>query len=302
MDFSNMTRPQLIDQCKECGIKRYSKKNKAEIIELLEQHYEDASSEDSDELSISVDSDASSIDSDASMDDGDYVIVPCKAPEEYIKEHMAKCLTNYFSETRLQYHKDTGTALYVEDNIGEYYCAKSTNGKLIGAGNASMDVETSANNGIDVFCVNTKKNNNDTNEKSLIQNFETIGVNLDNLYKEKQDTQIVKLFTDGYLRKLTKVSDKYGNLFYHGLISTKTDIYDAWFKINLNNIKNISSGGFITGGNSKGVNIIVNNVINPKYGGVKAYKSKKRMELRLKLKQLIKEDHAKKIYTMPSSA
>ncbi len=300
-ELNKMSKTKLGEICEELGIKGYKSKTISQRIELIKKHQNDASSVDSDEFCVSADSDASSVDSDASMDDREYVITPCKAPEEYNRNTMKEHLTTYMTP-RLEFYKDTDRALFYEDDFAEYHSAKSTNGTRIGAGNHPMDVTTSANNGIDVFCVTTKTNNNSTNEKSLIQNFKDAGTDLDNLFQKKKDTKIVELFGKAYLTKLAKVQNIYGNLYYHGFISTKTDIYEVWFKITLDHIKNVSSDGFITGSDDNVVNVKVKGFINCKYGNVKAYKSKRRLELRLNLKALIKDGHAKKIYTMPSSA
>ena len=216
--------------------------------------------------------------------------------KEYIATYMAP---------RLEFYKNTKRVLFYEDDFGEYHCTKSTNGTHVGGGAKPIDVKTSANNGIDVFCVNVNDTkNNNTNEKSLIQDFKDAGSDLDNLYPKKEDTKIVELFASAYANKIKSAHEKFScnSIYYHGFISTKTDMYEVWLKSNPDNIKNVSSDGFVTGGNSTGVNIKVKGFINPKYGNVKAYKSKRRLELRLTLQSLIKDGHAKKIYTMPSSA
>ena len=107
------------------------------------------------------------------------------------------------------------------------------------------------------------------------------------------------MFVDQYSKKLikTKNEKKLTDLFILAFITTRIDVHIVCFKINLENVKNVSSGGFVNEKKAKCVNINVNNFIDPNHGKVVLYKSKKRLELRL-CKKVIESEHAVKIYTM----
>lgn len=166
-----------------------------------------------------------------------------------------------------------------------------------------MDVKTSLGEGIDAMCVIMNKTN--SNEKSLIQNFKSAGLNLDTLFNDKKHNLAVELFTKQYYEKIrnTKKDKSLSDLYILSFISTKTDIYISSFKINIDNIKNVKSTGFTevnkkcleSNNNSK--NIKTENFIDPLFGDVRLYKSKKRLELRLKLNILVSE-HSVKLYTL----
>lgn len=80
-------------------------------------------------------------------------------------------------------------------------------------------------------------------------------------------------------------------------ISTEIDIYIVCLKINILRIPFVTSGGFVEGKKDNYVNINVNNFIDSNIGKVTLYKSKKRVELRLK-KKLLQEKYVHKIYSM----
>ncbi len=143
-------------------------------------------------------------------------------------------------------------------------------------------------------------NGNFTNEKSLIQNFKTSGANLDNLFTEKKDNEAITLFMNDLKNKLINVKEnkKLDNLYILSYISTNLNIYIACFKIDIDNIQYVNSGGFIKNKTEKeNVNIQVNNFISPKIGKVNLYKSKKRVELRLS-KSILDNENVVKVYSM----
>ena len=142
-----------------------------------------------------------------------------------------------------------------------------------------MDVKTSDNEGIDAMCV--IMNNNNSNEKSLKQGFTSGGNNLDNLFLTKKDNEAVNLYMDSYKDEINKAIEnkKLENLYIIAFISSKNKIYLTCFKLNIKNVKYVKSDGFTK--QLKSIN--VKNFIDDKYGNVKLYKSKKRLELRLNI-------------------
>jgi hypothetical protein len=217
------------------------------------------------------------------------VLELCKLPDSFDIERMKQYVHNYM-ESRVSYYMEKGRPPFIEDEFSEYFTAKCTNGTEIGGGNCAMDVKF-GDIGIDAMCVTMKGHT--SNEKSLIQYF----TDLDSLFNDKKDIDAVNIFKQQYYNKLQNVKDKKGlsDLYILAFISTNKDIYLAYFKINLEKINDISSGGFV---DNSSVNIIVDKFINPIYGNVKLYKSKKRLELRLQ-KDIINSDLVVKVYSMP---
>jgi hypothetical protein len=226
------------------------------------------------------------------------VLTLCPIPKSINIDKIKEDTSNYMV-SRINYYKHKGRSPYLEDEFSEYFTANASDGSEIGNGHCGMDVKTKHNEGIDAMCVIMNKDI--SNEKSLIQNFKSSGSNLDTLFKEQKDTEAVMLFMNDYSKKLEQVKkDKNLNeLYILAYISTDRDIYIACFKLNISRIASVKSGGFVKGKKEDNyVNIIVDNFIDSKIGKVTLYKSKKRVELRLK-KELLQEENVYKIYSMP---
>ena len=277
MDYSNRTVAELKKLCKERGIKPYSNKKKGDLVTLLQQY------------------DATPIPPPFEMTSA--VLELCPIPEsvniDQMKEHI-----NKYMPSRLPMYRATKRILYVEDEFSEYWVSECTNGNMIGGGSCAMDVTTQNNEGIDATCINMRETG--SNEKSLIQKLKGSGKDLDQIFKDKKHNEAVKLYMDEYFNKIQDVKKKMGleNLYILAFVSCSNDIFLVCFKINVENIEHVLSGGFVNSTNEECVNIIVNNFIDPSYGNVRLYKSKKRVELRL-LPSVLKSEHAVKIYTMP---
>lgn len=278
MDYSNRTVAELKKLCKERGIKPYSNKKRGDLVSLLQQY------------------DATPIPPPFEMTSA--VLELCPIPESVNIDQMKEYINDYMSPSRIQFHRDTKRMLYIEDEFSEYYVSKCTNGTMIGGGHCAMDVKTQNNEGIDATCIILNKSQ--SNEKSLIQNFISSGGDLDTLFKDRKDTEAVKLFMSEYSKKLQDVKKGMSlhTLYILAFVSSSNDIFLACFKINIENIPHVLSGGFVKNSTSESVNITVNNFIDPSYGKVNLYKSKKRVELRL-LPPVLKNEYAVKIYTMP---
>jgi hypothetical protein len=225
------------------------------------------------------------------------VLTPCELPKSVDIDLLTKDVGEYMS-SRVAYYRKKNRSPFIEDEFSEYFTAKATKGTEIGGGSCAMDVKTGNSEGIDAMCVVMKKSQ--SNEKSLIQNFSESGANLDTLFKEKKDAEALKLFVNQYTNKLKNVKETQNltDLYILAFVSTDTEVYVVCFKINLENMTHVSSGGFVNTGKSKCVNIKVSNFIDPLYGNVKLYKSKKRMELRLSA-SVLKTEYAVKLYSMP---
>jgi hypothetical protein len=210
-----------------------------------------------------------------------YILTPIHLNKLDIDYNLLKIYIKNYIEPRIEYYNETNTKnLELESGFSEWWIKKTSNGTKIGNGNCPMDVITFNNNAIDTMCL--CMNSNISNEKSIMQNFGSTGNNLDSFFNAKNDTKIIRMFIQDYVDKIKNFSINYKipltKLYYCIFISTKTNIYLSCFKINIGNIVYIKSDGFTK--SMKSINI--KNFIDDKYGNVKLYKSKKRLELRIK--------------------
>lgn len=220
-----------------------------------------------------------------------YYLEICKIPTSIDIDILKKEVTEYM-EPRKRFYNTTHKNLSIEYDFSEWWTAIASNGKLTGKGNSSIDVVTDLNEGIDVMC--TIMNNSQSNEKSLIQNFSCSGDNLDKLFKEKKFDEAVELYKKDLNSKLTNAinTKNLKSIYVLAFITFKMNIYLVCFKYYLDRLNNIKSGGFVS---KQEKNIITSGFIDPNYGNVKLYKSKKRLELRLN-KDIITSPFCVKIY------
>jgi hypothetical protein len=301
MDFSKKTKDDLKAICKQKSIKGYSAMKRADLIQLL-QATEVSSAEDEkkvEEYDVTVVLSADDEKKEEVEEKKEHVeemrnvLEICKIPNSLNIEQMKELIKEYM-EGRKKFYQSTNRPCMYEDEFSEYHTAICTHGKTIGGGSCGMDVKTGMSEGIDAMCVIMNKTQ--SNEKSLMQNFSESGENLDHLFHEKDDATAVGLFVEGYSKKLLKCKTEKDltELYILAFISTHTEVHMTCFNINIENLKNVSSGGFV---GDKYVNIIVNGFINSAYGNVRLYKSKKRMELRLH-HAILQHEHTVKIYSM----
>jgi hypothetical protein len=221
------------------------------------------------------------------------VIEICKTPE-YIDQTLLKSLVSAYLAPRIPFYTETGGNMFIEDEFSEYFVAKVSGGVQIGKGHCPMDVKASNGDGIDAMCVCL--NGNQTNEKSIIQNFAESGKALDGLFADKKDVEAVTLYMADLKKKWAqvKVDKALGNLYYMCFTSTKANVYFTTFKIDADAIDAVESAGFRAGPTGD-KNILFKNFIDPVIGIVTLYKSKKRIELRL-TKAILESEHTVKLY------
>ena len=225
------------------------------------------------------------------------ILEPCNINEiEFNYERAKEALDGYFSPIMMKYIKSTSTKnLKLEDGFMEFVTAECINGKRVGEGHSPMDV-VKDEKGIDVFCVCL--NGNETNEKSLTQNFAKTSKELEKLFKQKKSKKAIELYKKIWYTKLCEARIMYSltDLYYLGFISTNKSIYMSLYKINVDAILNIKDLGFTK--QAKSVNF--KNVIDYIYGHTKLYASKKRMEVRL-CRNILNCSNTKKIYDLNNS-
>lgn len=177
----------------------------------------------------------------------------------------------------------------------------------VGAGSYPIDIYNEAKKwGADIKMLNikidTKGNvtNGDSGEASLGQNFSNAGVDLDQLFENRNHQEIKD-------RWLTLYKDKYDSLkrnhpvkkiYYFfilrpGVQLGGADFYFCGAELRLKELENVK----VNAGRTTKTSVFLTGFISEDLGNAKIYKSKKRLELRLKPKNWIDQNNAIKIST-----
>lgn len=170
----------------------------------------------------------------------------------------------------------------------EDWIAQACDLTKIGAGNYPIDVYEPNKYGVDVKFLTAKiKNdgsfsNSYSNETSLGQNFKDGGSGLDQLFKSKDYDNILKAWVKILNAKVAvPIKDlKLKKIYYFIFVRAGNKISLAIAEVDTKNISNLTTN------RSTDTSVFVQDFIDDKYGNVKIYKSKKRMELRVFPKQL----------------
>tara|TARA_B100001248_G_scaffold130337_1_gene97760 strand:+ start:1237 stop:2118 length:882 start_codon:yes stop_codon:yes gene_type:complete len=192
-------------------------------------------------------------------------------------------------------------SLYLEKKQCEQWIVQSLGLMPVGEGSYPID-GIREKNGYDVSTLSlgqtpkTKKMKSQTGEKSLGQKFEDenfgeLDDTLDELFQKKEGDKIVNAWKDILEKKWNKTikEKKLEALYLVNLIlyKIKSKLYVFLLKINHEKLKGIKKGEF----SKKGSSVDVKNIIDPKFGNVKIYKAKKRLELRLKPKEFLERGY-----------
>ena len=207
--------------------------------------------------------------------------------EEIIDEPATKVISYLlkkvlFSQPELREGKETANIQMTKEFL-EQWIAQALDMEIVGAGNYPIDVYDSEKKiGIDIKFLSLKidEEGNFTkdisNETSLAQNFKNEGKDLDQLFAKKEYEIILERWKGLMNRKLQKAitEKKLKKLFYFIFIRGGDSINLAVAEVNPKNLDNLE---VIRGNDSS---VFVKGYCEEKYGEVKVYKSKKRMELR----------------------
>ena len=191
------------------------------------------------------------------------------------------------------------TALYLEKKQCEQWIIQALGLKPVGEGSYPID-GISEKNGYDVSSLAlgqtpTGKMKKQTGEKSLSQKFEDENFgnendNLDSLFNSEKYDEIIKAWKDILKKKWqgTITDQNLDNLYLVNLILYKPEnrLMIFLLKINPDKLDEVSKGNI----SSKKTSVWFNDFINPKFGNVKVYKSKKRVELRIHPQEFIKNN------------
>lgn len=178
---------------------------------------------------------------------------------------------------------DYFSGMQITKEFLEDWMSQAFNLKKIGAGNYPIDIYKENSFGADVKFVTAKfekdgrLKKSSSNETSLGQNFKDAGVNLDQMFEAHKYEEILESWLKIIFNKINKpIKDyKLKDIYYFIFIRGKNNIYFTIAKVNLKNLKKLKVS------HSTSTSVHVENFIEPKYGKVQIYKSKKRMELRL---------------------
>ncbi len=217
----------------------------------------------------------------------------------FFSEHSLKVI-QYFMNTSLfaqpeVYKNKASLPIQIPKEHLEQWFVQALQVEAVGAGSYPIDILKANEWGADVKMLSCKvdKNNNLTNgdsgETSLAQKFKGTGISLDDMFKQEQYQEIIDGWTSIWQEKLVNVkTDKnIDNVyFFFFLRGSKKESYICAFEVDIDNI----NANTITQRDENSEikqSIFLNGVIDAKYGNAKIYKAKKRLELRLKPKNLL---------------
>jgi hypothetical protein len=201
--------------------------------------------------------------------------------------------TSLFAQPEVYEDKKSLPIQIPKEHIEEWF-VQALQVEAVGAGSYPIDILKPQEWGADVKMLSCKidKNHNLTNgdsgETSLAQKFTGTGISLDDMFKDEKYQDIIDGWTEIWKDKLIKVKiekniEKVYYFFF--LRGSSKESYICAFEVDTHKISTdiISQRD----DNSKiDKSIFLNGIIDKKYGNSKIYKSKKRLELRLKPKNL----------------
>ena len=203
-----------------------------------------------------------------------------------IIEYLLRKVT--FSQPELSNNNQKNSGIQITKEFLEQWIVQACDLKSIGSGNYPIDVYKENEYGtVEKFVsagVDKKGQllNSQSNETSLGQNFQGFGKYLDQAFENKDYDKIlngwIKILKDKLSKPFTQLN--LHTIYYFIFIRSGNKICLAISKLDLDYIQNL------TVKKTSPTSVFVDNFLNPKYGEVKIYKSKKRMELRLYAKKL----------------
>ncbi|WP_291256139.1 hypothetical protein [Fusobacterium sp.] len=186
--------------------------------------------------------------------------------------------------------------LQIANTYLENWCVQALENVVpVGAGSYPIDIIRDNTWGADIKGVSYKitkakeVSNIESGEASLGQKFIEAGDNLDELFKKKEFKQIIEAWQKILKEKYDKViQDKeIKKIYYFIFLKGVVGYYLCGTEVIINNLKNLCEDSENKRNSDKSV--FLKNFIDKKYGSTKIYKSKKRLELRLRPKAWIDE-------------
>ncbi len=218
-----------------------------------------------------------------------------------IRYYIAKCL---FAEPD-PINNSSEVSFRVPNEHAEQWIAQAIGGQRIGAGSYPIDVlDSKTSFGCDIAVLTAKTlvsgelASSTSGEKSIGQKFsdETWagGHSLDELFNQERINEIAENSSNIFFEKFNGIKNDYPtiqNIYYFFLIihSIKNKIYLSGLNLNIDNKQEIGNPERVNPGSDLR-SVRLDNFIDGRYGEVKTYKSKKRMELRLRPKNLVDDN------------
>lgn len=177
----------------------------------------------------------------------------------------------------------------------EQWVVQAIGATPVGAGSYPIDIIKHNEFGADIKMLSCKVNANGelsattSGETSLAQNFSDAGVHLDSAFSDGKHDDITESWIKLLTAKLGKVEreQSLNTIYYIFILRAGNKFYLCATKVNLDKIQTMTANKDI----STPTSVFVNNVIDAKFGNAKIYKSKKRLELRLKPKYWVDNNY-----------
>ena len=218
-----------------------------------------------------------------------------------IRYHIAKCL---FAEPD-PIKNSSEVSFRVPNEHAEQWIAQAIGGQRIGAGSYPIDVlDSEISFGCDIAVLTAKTlvsgelAGSTSGEKSIGQKFSDVtwagGQSLDELFNQERIYEIAENSNNIFFEKFNGIKNSYPtiqNIYYFFLIihSVKNKIYLSGLNLNIDNKQEVGNPDRVNPGNDL-KSVRLDNFIDDRYGEVKTYKAKKRMELRLRPKNLVDDN------------
>ena len=237
--------------------------------------------------------------------------LPKEELNNFFSEHSLKVI-QYFINTSLfaqpEVYKDKKSLpIQIPKEHLEQWFVQALQVEAVGAGSYPIDILKPNVWGADVKMLSCKVDkydnltNGDSGETSLAQKFKGTGISLDDMFKQEKYQEIIDGWISIWKDKLLNVKvDKNINhiYFFFFLRGSKKKSYICAFEVDVDNINSKTITQRDKNSNIK-QSVFLNGVIDKKYGNSKIYKAKKRLELRLKPKNLLDDGF---LITLPTEA
>lgn len=238
--------------------------------------------------------------------DQDKVIVPLSLEElTSIFDSNSLKVINYFLRKSIfsqpeKLPNQSDLPIHIPKEHIEQWICQSIGSIPVGAGSYAVDVISKSKVwGADIKMLSCKVDgetgklkNSDSGETSLAQKFGDDnfgnGNTLDDLFTNKEYQVIWNNWMEILRKKYDKVNEDFGvsNIYYFFILRAKLDFHLCGMKVLLNNLKNTK----VNYERSTNDSVWIKNYIEDKFGHVKVYKAKKRLELRLKPKYWVENN------------
>lgn len=185
----------------------------------------------------------------------------------------------------------------------EQWMVQALNVESVGSGSYPIDIYNLKEKwGADVKMLSCKINSSgelldaDSGETSLAQNFKDSGNNLDQQFKSKLYSEAMNSWLEIVQKKLDSIEIDYqiDNIYYFFFLRAGLSFYITALKVDKSKLEDVT----VDEDRTTKTSIYTKNFINPLLGNVKLYKSKKRLELRLRPKGLQDNNHLVKVMTL----